>query len=118
MDRMTKQRDGRTYLRVCRSVEVNSREGKEIDLDVITSIALFRVDGRVYATSNICPHKHAPLIASGVVVNGTVRCPLHGWTFRINDGCAVEGTMTPLSTYDCFEEGEWVWVSVPVDESL
>lgn len=118
MDHVTKERDGRTYLRVCRSVDVNTREGRRIDVDVLTSIAVFRVGDRVYATSNICPHKHANLIASGVVVDGTVRCPLHGWTFRISDGVAVEGTMTPLPTYDCFDDGQWVWVSVPIDEPL
>ncbi len=51
-------------------------------------IALFNIEGRIYATSNICPHEMSPLLSAGAVdcANRTVTCPLHGWVFDIPTG--------------------------------
>ena len=48
-------------------------------------VALYRVRGTVYATSNICTHESA-LLSEGWVEDGEVECPLHGARFRIEDG--------------------------------
>ena len=57
------------------------------------SIAVFRPrDGRIYALENRCPHRGGPL-ADGVVGDGMVICPLHGWKFELASGrCGSEAT--------------------------
>jgi nitrite reductase (NADH) small subunit len=50
------------------------------------TIAVFRQrDGRLFATDNTCPHRGGPL-AEGLVGNGTVICPLHGWKIDLRSG--------------------------------
>jgi nitrite reductase/ring-hydroxylating ferredoxin subunit len=70
-----------------------------VDLDG-RSIGVFNVDGRLYALRNRCPHQGAPLCVGPVaplltatrpgsyVAESTevVRCPWHGWEFRLDDG--------------------------------
>jgi nitrite reductase (NADH) small subunit len=52
-------------------------------------IAIFRnaVD-EVFALRDKCPHKGGPL-SQGIVFGRSVTCPLHGWTIKLEDGCAV-----------------------------
>lgn len=54
-------------------------------------VALFNVDGQVFAVCDRCPHAGAPL-ADGFVEEGRLTCLWHGWSFPlapdtpINDG--------------------------------
>ena len=49
------------------------------------SIALFRVDGLLFALDNVCPHAGAAL-ARGRIRDGMVQCPLHGSRFDLRTG--------------------------------
>ena len=62
-------------------------QGKMVVVDE-NEIALFTIEGEVYATSNLCPHEMSPLLAAGAVdcAARTVTCPLHGWVFDIPTG--------------------------------
>ncbi len=48
-------------------------------------VALFRVDGRFYALSDVCRHAFAPL-AEGYMDGHVVMCPWHGWRYDVRDG--------------------------------
>jgi len=53
-----------------------------------TSIAVFNVNGAVYAVDNLCPHAGGPL-ARGVLggsEGAMVTCPWHGWRFDVRTG--------------------------------
>lgn len=106
---------GIRYARACASHQVVADAGHCFDLDHAHVIALFRIDGVVRAVTNICPHKHMSVIANGHVEHGTVRCPMHGWTYRISTGEPVIGS-SRLRTYACFEADGYVWVEWPEDE--
>jgi nitrite reductase/ring-hydroxylating ferredoxin subunit len=112
---VVREHDGRRFARACRTEAVTAESGHCFDLDHAHVVALFRVDGAVRAVTNICPHKHMSVIANGHVDNGTVRCPMHGWTYRIDTGEAVIGGAS-LRTYASFEADGWVWVEWPDDE--
>lgn len=53
-----------------------------------TSIALFNVNGAVYAVDNISPHAGGPRArgALGGSDGAVVTCPLHGWRFDVRTG--------------------------------
>ena len=55
-----------------------------------TAIVLARRGGRVYALSNTCVHRKGSL-ADGELVGDCVKCPLHGSTFRLEDGAVEQG---------------------------
>ncbi|MFO1093857.1 MAG: Rieske 2Fe-2S domain-containing protein [Planctomycetaceae bacterium] len=48
-------------------------------------IAVFNVDGTLYALDGICPHAGGPL-AKGRLVGQIVTCPWHGWQFDVTSG--------------------------------
>jgi naphthalene 1,2-dioxygenase ferredoxin component len=51
-------------------------------------IALYGVDGNVYATANICTHGHARL-CEGFLEGNEIECPLHQGRFDVTTGKAV-----------------------------
>ncbi len=48
-------------------------------------IALYNLDGEIYATDNICSHAFA-LLTDGYFDGDTVECPLHAGRFEIKTG--------------------------------
>lgn len=103
------------FARVCRPASVPQDAGYCFDMDFAHVVAVFCVDGVMHAVSNICPHKHMSVICNGHVEKGTVRCPMHGWTYSIATGAPIVGASS-LRTYKCIEMDGWVWVEWPDDE--
>lgn len=48
-------------------------------------IALFKLNGEIFALDNACPHMGGPL-GEGEIEDGVVTCPWHGWQFAIKSG--------------------------------
>jgi nitrite reductase/ring-hydroxylating ferredoxin subunit len=46
------------------------------------SIAVFNVDGRLYAINDVCPHEGGPL-SEGMLDGTQLTCPWHGWSFEL-----------------------------------
>lgn len=61
-------------------------------------VALFKVEGEVYAINAICPHAGA-FLDMGYMDGHSVMCPLHGWDFDVRTG---ESPSFGIST-GCFE---------------
>lgn len=104
------------FIRLCSLSQVPKRFGKRFELDDDVEIALFHVDGELLAVDNICPHQRAPLIFEGDVENGTVACPMHGWTYDLRTGECVSGGLGRLKTYAIRVEGDDVWIERPERE--
>ncbi len=49
------------------------------------TLALFNVDGTLYALDNTCPHRGGPL-AEGELDGPVVTCPWHGWRYDVTTG--------------------------------
>jgi naphthalene 1,2-dioxygenase system ferredoxin subunit len=56
-------------------------------------IALYSVDGEVYATDNICTHGHARL-CDGFLEGSEIECPLHQGRFDVRTGKAMCAPLT------------------------
>lgn len=56
-------------------------------------IALYKVDGSVFATDNTCTHGHARL-CDGFLEGHEIECPLHQGRFDIRDGSATCAPVT------------------------
>jgi nitrite reductase/ring-hydroxylating ferredoxin subunit len=52
-------------------------------------VMLTRVDGKVHALENKCPHLGMPL-AKGKVCDGVVTCPWHGASYNLTTGANVK----------------------------
>jgi len=62
-------------------------------------IAVFRCrSGALHATDAACPHRGGPL-ADGLVGDGSVVCPLHGFVFDLCTGDVKDRECARLTTY-------------------
>jgi naphthalene 1,2-dioxygenase system ferredoxin subunit len=62
-------------------------------------IALFEVEGEVFATDNICTHGHARL-SDGFLEGHEIECPLHQGKFDVCTGKAMCAPLTEnIKTY-------------------
>lgn len=51
-------------------------------------IALFNIEGEIYALDNECPHMGGPL-GEGEIEECKVTCPWHAWQFDIKTGTCL-----------------------------
>jgi len=79
------------FTKLCNVDELKDRSGKRFIIDE-TEVALFKIDGKVYALNNICPHQHTALIYDGFIEDGCVTCPAHGWKFNLETGRKQSGS--------------------------
>lgn len=75
-------------------------------------IAIYSVDGTVYATDNICTHGHARL-CDGFLDGHEIECPLHQGKFDVRDGRAMCEPLTEnLRTWPVKVEDGSVYVEI------
>jgi nitrite reductase (NADH) small subunit len=72
-------------------------------------VALFNVDGRFYAVSNVCLHRGGP-VGEGDLDGTIVTCPMHGWEYDVRTGANTINPAARLRTYEVRLEGEDVLV--------
>lgn len=74
-------------------------------------VALFKVEGKIYATTNICPHEECELDQNHLMHGDVVECTCHGSRFNIKTGAnTLPPAAEPLKTYQVSVEGEDVFV--------
>jgi nitrite reductase/ring-hydroxylating ferredoxin subunit len=77
-----------------------------------TTVALYLVDGEVFATQNVCTHQFA-LLSDGYLEDGCIECPLHQGKFDVRTGAALCAPATaPLTTYRVHVEGDDVLIDL------
>jgi naphthalene 1,2-dioxygenase system ferredoxin subunit len=98
-------------------IDIAARD--EVPEDDVTAVsaggvelALYGVDGTVYATDNICTHGHARL-CDGFLDGHEIECPLHQGKFDIRDGRATcEPATEAVRIYPVKIEGKRVFVDL------
>jgi nitrite reductase (NADH) small subunit len=75
------------------------KDGEGLVVPVATEeVALFRIEGRVYACTNVCPHRGGPL-GDGSLDGKVVSCPWHGWEFNVTTGRMPVNPNVGVKTY-------------------
>jgi p-cumate 2,3-dioxygenase ferredoxin component len=65
-----------------------------------TNLAIYNVEGVLYATADLCTHGEASLSEEGMLTGNIVECPWHFGTFDVTSGKATGMPCTvPLKTY-------------------
>jgi nitrite reductase/ring-hydroxylating ferredoxin subunit len=101
---------GSDFVPVAKLREVPRGGAKRIlvgDLDV----ALWNVEGRLFAVANLCAHQHFATMHQAHREGLTITCPMHGWTFRLESGHECEGR-GKLATYPVKIKGDDILVDV------
>jgi 3-phenylpropionate/trans-cinnamate dioxygenase ferredoxin subunit len=115
--------------RVAARAELTLNSFKILELDG-RSVGVVRTRHGIFAIRNSCPHQSAPICLGRVTGTNLpsrpgeyryglrdelVRCPWHGFEFRLADGrSAFDVTRKRLVTYPVIVEGEDVFVELKV----
>jgi 3-phenylpropionate/trans-cinnamate dioxygenase ferredoxin subunit len=101
-----------TWVRVAALAELADDTPLAVRLGDIP-IALYRLDGRIYAIDDVCTHAFA-LLSQGFIEGGAIECPLHQACFDIATGRCLSGPATvDLRIYDAKVDGGEVLVRAP-----
>lgn len=98
------------YIKACKVAELKEGVGKRVYLND-EEIAIFKVEGIIYALNNTCPHQQARKIHEGFIEDHGVVCPLHGWKFDLATG-NIAPDRRGLKTYPVKIENGFVFVNV------
>lgn len=100
------------FVKVARFSEIGERRSRLVKLEG-EEIALWRVDGKIYAINNVCPHQHFSMLHQGTLDGVYLTCPMHGWAFSLEDGVPRTGN-GKARTYQVKLEGDDVYVEMPL----
>lgn len=75
-------------------------------------LAVFRVGAGYAALENSCPHQGGPL-AEGVVKDGHVLCPWHGWRFELATGVCTTLARDSTQSFRVREQAGRLEVEIP-----
>lgn len=96
------------WIRVCSTSDLLPGEF-QIAFDGDTAIAVFNVDGTLFAVEDICTHDGGEL-AGGPVEGFEVECPRHGARFDLRTGEATHPpAYLPIAKFPVKVEGDAVW---------
>src|SRR2546427_7575536 len=97
-----------TFVRVAKISDLPPGEGR---VGVVQShaVALFNVEGRFYAVSNVCLHRGGP-IGEGMLDEAVVTCPNHGWEYDVRTGTNLANPTARLRSFEVRIDGDDVFV--------
>jgi nitrite reductase/ring-hydroxylating ferredoxin subunit len=98
------------WIRVARLSALREGHGTRVIAEG-EEIALWLVDGTVYAVSNLCAHQHLPSMYDAMRDGISITCPNHGWTFSLDSGIEENGRGR-LRTFEVRIEGDDVFVMI------
>ncbi len=75
------------------------------------ALCVARIGGALAAVQNECPHRGAPL-AEGMVEDGRIVCPWHGWSFDPVTGAELTNPQCVTGAYAVRVDGDDVWCEV------
>jgi NAD(P)H-dependent nitrite reductase small subunit len=90
--------------------DVEEGKGKIVEINGKT-LALFKLNGQVYAIENTCAHRGGPL-GEGEIQDKIVTCPWHGWQFDVTNGQSVMMPGMSVKSYKVEVKGEDIVINI------
>jgi len=78
------------FIKVANKNQLHSTRGISVRVDG-EEIAIFQIGSDIFAVRNDCPHQHFQLLHQGTLKDHALTCPMHGWTFDLRTGKAMNG---------------------------
>ena len=98
------------FVKVAQLNEVPAGQGKCVEVEG-KRIALFNIDGTVYAIDDVCPHQGGP-ISEGECEGKVVTCPWHGWEFDVETGVNRDDTDVVLEKFEVKVDGDDILIAL------
>lgn len=97
------------WVKVAELSDVPEGHPKAIKMGEGRSIALFNVEGKIYATDNQCPHMGYPL-TRGTIRNGILTCDWHRRSFDLVGGGCFHVECDDLKVFPVDIRGDEIWI--------
>ena len=97
------------WVKVAELNDVPEGQPKTIKMGEGRSIALFNVEGKIYATDNQCPHMGYPL-TRGTIRNGILTCDWHRRSFDLEGGGCFHVECDDLKVFPVDIRGDEIWI--------
>ncbi len=98
------------FVKVASTSELAPGQAMAVEVNGKT-IALYNVDGTIYATDNTCLHQGGPL-GEGILEGDVITCPWHMWEYNVRTGEKVGASSIQVATYPVQVEGTDIKVAV------
>ncbi len=98
------------WVRVAASKDVPTNTGLAVAAEG-QALALYKVDGKVYAIDGVCPHAGGPM-AEGSLNGCLAMCPWHGWEFNVVSGLCDFNSEMATRTFRVKEEKGEIFVQI------
>ncbi len=101
------------FITVGKVSELQPGTCKSVELREV-GVALFNIDGTIYALDNTCPHAGGPL-GEGNLEGNLVACPWHGWKFDVQTGTCMKNPSNSwkVPSYEVRETDGLIQVLLP-----
>jgi p-cumate 2,3-dioxygenase ferredoxin component len=101
------------FVKACNLNDLEDDEIFLVELEGHEALALYIIDGEVFATSDTCTHGEASLSEDGYMDEEKVVCSWHDGAFDVRTGEAMRAPcFEPLKTYKTDVRGEEVFVDI------
>jgi len=77
------------------------------------NVAIYNVNGKIYAMADACPHAGASL-GMGKLSGNIVTCPAHAMKFDVTNGCFANTSNEGVLTYPAKVANGKIMVSLPL----
>ncbi len=98
------------FVEVCNLEDLREKRRKVVNLGK-DQVALFYLDGNVYAINAVCAHKGGPL-GEGELDDEEVICPWHGFMYNVKTGVCLNHPGFSVKSFKTKVEKEKVYVDV------
>lgn len=96
---------------LCKADEL-PRDGEAREFPVAgRAVCVANADGQLSALDNVCIHRGGPL-SQGLVEDGKIICPWHGWAFDLSTGCAAHNDAQKAKKFPLRVQGETVFITI------
>ena len=99
------------WVKVAALEDVPPGEGFCVEVGSVP-IALWNVEGKIYATDDTCSHEEASL-TEGDLWGEVIECPLHGAQFDVTNGEVLSlPAVLPIKSYPVKVENDSIYISL------
>ncbi len=103
------------FIKVAAVDEIPVGGSKLVEIDYVR-VALFNLEGTIYAIEDVCTHDGGPLVEGEVLEGCQVMCPRHGARFDIRTGAALSfPAFEATNTYEVKIDGDDILIESPLE---
>lgn len=95
---------------IAKLAEVPSGGKKLVSVNDV-EVVLINDWGRIFACENYCPHQGSPMLG-GIVKNGVISCPRHGWHYDLTNGNCADHPGYVLQVYQVEITGDDIMINL------